>query len=327
MNEAPRQDPDPTVHYGVSQRRTKQLTTVFFMVVFLVISYFLGRSIISQWALIRDHSWQIDYRWLAGSMLVLWIVSFHIINLWRYILFTVSGKWLKFGGAFRITILSNLGKYLPGKVWAVMGMFYLLNREGYSTASALACSVLHQTFTLIAGAIFIFIILGQEIFHGMSVAFLGLGALLSIIILYPPIFSGILNWGLRMLKREPLVVRLTFAKSIFLLLLYILSWTMYGTSFWCLLHALGIQPESFWLSVATFDAAYLLGFLAIFAPGGLGVREGVLTVLLSATITPGLAALIAVASRLWMTLFEVSQLLPLAITKIIGVKSGSRKTS
>ncbi len=301
------------------RRRMGRYTTGLFIVVFLIISYFIGRSIVSQWELIGDHSWQIDYRWLAGSMLVLWIVSFYIINLWRYILFTVSGKWLKFGAAFRITILSNLGKYLPGKVWAVMGMFYLLNREGYPTASALACSVLHQAFTLIAGAIFIFIILGQEIFGGLSVLFLALGTLLSIIILYPPIFSGILNWGLRILKRKPLVVRLTFAKSVFLLLLYILSWAMYGTSFWCLLRALGIQPDSFWLPVATFDAAYLLGFLAIFAPGGLGVREGVLSVLLSATIAPGLAALIAVAARLWMTLFEVSQLLPLAVARMAKI--------
>jgi len=40
----------------------------------------------------------------------------------------------------------------------------------------------------------------------------------------------------------------------------------------------------------------------------LGVREGVVTVLLGSSLAPGLPALIAVAARLWMTMIELSQL-------------------
>lgn len=312
---------DSRIENQVKPRRNK-CTTALFFVIFAAISYYIVRSIAGQWEVIRDYSWQLDFRWLAGSMLVLWIVSFHIINLWRYVLFTVSGKWLGFGMAYRITIISNLGKYLPGKVWSVMGMFYLLNREGYSTPTAFVCSVLHQAFTLIAGVIFITAVLGRVIFHGISVLPLILGTLLGVIILYPAIFARILNFGLRLLKRDPVVVRLTFIQSIVLLALYVVSWILYGASFWCLLHGLGVQPESFWIATATFDAAYLLGFLALFAPGGLGVREGVLSVLLASTLTAGLAAMIAVASRLWMTLFEASQLIPLIIAKGNSIRRG-----
>jgi uncharacterized membrane protein YbhN (UPF0104 family) len=91
-----------------------------------------------------------------------------------------------------------------------------------------------------------------------------------------------------------------------------MTWIVYGASFWCMLRGVGITPGGFWETIAAFSGAYLLGFLALFAPGGLGVREGALAVLLAPQIGPGLAGVIAVGSRLWMTLLELTQLIPLA---------------
>jgi len=310
---------------GEDKRRKNIYTTALFIVVFLIVSYFITRSISSQWGIIRNYPWQFHHGWFICSGILLWVVSINLIYLWRFLLFTVSGKKLKFGVAFQITVLSNLGKYLPGKVWSVLGMFYLLNREGYSTSSALACSILHQAFTLIAGTIFIFAVLGREIFRDMSFLPLVLGIIFIVSILHPALFSRLLNWGLRIFKRKPILIKLSHTKALCLLIFYILAWIIYGAAFWCLLHALGVQPGPFWNTVASFGAAYLLGFLALFAPGGLGVREGVLSVLLAATLGPGLAALIAVAARLWMTSIEASQLIPMAIAKSAKIWRAPRK--
>jgi uncharacterized membrane protein YbhN (UPF0104 family) len=292
-----------------------KLTTVLFVIVLVIISYFIGKSISSQWVQIRHYHWKLHYGWLLCSAALFWVITFHLLILWRYLLYKVSGRKMRLVTAFRITVLANLGKYIPGKVWTVLGMFYMLNREGYSTTTALACSVLHQGFTLAAGMVFIPMILGEEILPGMPLLLLSIGAAISVLILYPPVFRRLLNLGLRILRREPIDVTLTFGQSIVLFLLYMFSWIMYGTTFWCLLHGLSIQSIPYWKTVASYGAAYLLGFVALFAPGGLGVREGILTVLMAGILEPGIAALVAVVARLWMTLLEVSQVAVLSVTK------------
>jgi uncharacterized membrane protein YbhN (UPF0104 family) len=78
-----------------------------------------------------------------------------------------------------------------------------------------------------------------------------------------------------------------------------------------MMKGIGIAPPVFWEIVATFGAAYLIGFLALFAPGGLGVREGIITLLLASYLPGGLPAAVAVAARLWTTAIELVSLIPL----------------
>jgi hypothetical protein len=49
----------------------------------------------------------------------------------------------------------------------------------------------------------------------------------------------------------------------------------------------------------------MTGFVVIFAPGGLGVREGMMTLLLRSFIPTPLAIAISFIARVWMTLFEI----------------------
>jgi uncharacterized membrane protein YbhN (UPF0104 family) len=45
--------------------------------------------------------------------------------------------------------------------------------------------------------------------------------------------------------------------------------------------------------------------VAIFAPSGLGVREGVLVYLLLLMMPPPVAVIISILTRIWMTLIEI----------------------
>lgn len=64
-----------------------------------------------------------------------------------------------------------------------------------------------------------------------------------------------------------------------------------------------------------YNGAYQIGYLALFAPGGLGPREFVLTVMLSPFIGP-IAAAITVISRLWSILVEgIAALIALTVGK------------
>ena len=59
-----------------------------------------------------------------------------------------------------------------------------------------------------------------------------------------------------------------------------------------------------------FVLSYLVGYVALVAPGGLGVREGVLTVFLKPLAGSGPAAALALLARLWVTVTELLALMP-----------------
>lgn len=276
-----------------------------------VLLFFVVRSIWTKWDVISAHPWHVDLGWLLISAVAYLADIVLLIQLWRALLVIVSGKPLRFRTAYRISTLSNLGKYVPGKVWTIMGMIYLLQQEGLAASTALASTILHQAFTVIAGAVFVVIVLGTKIWGDLPAASVVIGLGLSVVVLYPSVFTRLLNFGLKLARREPVQIRLSFPLALGLFVGYVLAWVIYGISFWCMMRGLQFGGSPFWEIVAAFGAAYLIGFLALFAPGGLGVREGILTLLLAPYLPTGMAAPVALVSRLWMTLVELLGMAPL----------------
>jgi uncharacterized membrane protein YbhN (UPF0104 family) len=86
--------------------------------------------------------------------------------------------------------------------------------------------------------------------------------------------------------------------------LYTLNWSLYAVAFWLLfLGLVGWQP--FLFVGPAFAAAYVGGYLALFAPAGLGIREGLLAAFLAPVLAPQAALALALAARLWTTAVEV----------------------
>ena len=83
---------------------------------------------------------------------------------------------------------------------------------------------------------------------------------------------------------------------------------LYGAAFRTFVYGvLGSAPGSFVDYVTAYAWPYILGYLAIFLPGGIGVREGALAAALTALgmATPPQALLVSVTSRLWLTVLEL----------------------
>jgi uncharacterized membrane protein YbhN (UPF0104 family) len=59
-------------------------------------------------------------------------------------------------------------------------------------------------------------------------------------------------------------------------------------------------------AIGAFTLGYILGLLALFAPGGVGVRELVLIGLLAPFLGSGGAVAVSVASRLVLTVLEAA---------------------
>ena len=65
--------------------------------------------------------------------------------------------------------------------------------------------------------------------------------------------------------------------------------------------------------IGIYNGSWAVGFLSFIAPGGLGVREGALTVLSKFYMPLPIAIILSALARLWMTLFEI-------IMALIGLK-------
>ncbi len=75
-----------------------------------------------------------------------------LIEAWRRVVLSM-GERLGFGPAVRIWFLASLGKYVPGKVWAVAGAAVLAQRAGVDPSVAVAGALVLQALAIASGAV------------------------------------------------------------------------------------------------------------------------------------------------------------------------------
>ena len=82
----------------------------------------------------------------------------------------------------------------------------------------------------------------------------------------------------------------------------VVGWIGYGASLWALARGLGLPgPLPLALATGGFALAYTAGLLALFAPGGIVIREGVLVAVLAPHLGAGPALALSLGSRVVLT--------------------------
>jgi uncharacterized membrane protein YbhN (UPF0104 family) len=105
------------------------------------------------------------------------------------------------------------------------------------------------------------------------------------------------------------------------LTLYTINWTLYAASFWVLAHSLGFGGSPIPVASA-FAAAYVLGYAMVFAPAGLGPREGFLIVFLTPHLGAVASGVVAIVARVWTTLVEV---VPAGVFWVVHLSGPTRR--
>ncbi len=89
-------------------------------------------------------------------------------------------------------------------------------------------------------------------------------------------------------------------------MLFIINWFIVGLGFYMLTNSIYHLPVSEMLYTGgIYGLAAIIGILSIFAPSGIGVREGILILGLSLVMPQEYAVIISVVSRLWSTIAEL----------------------
>jgi glycosyltransferase 2 family protein len=276
---------------------------------------FAVRSLVRNWDELRAQplEWSIEPGWLVLSAVVVWLMYGLLIAAWR-IMLTGWGRGLDFWSAARIWTVSSLGKYLPGKVWAVAGMAVMAQRAGVGAGPATGSAVILQVLAVGTGAA-VAALTGWSSLRsaypgaGGGLALLLLLSLLAVVVLLRP---DSIRRLVRIAAPEATVSLTPPPGAVaFGIAANAIAWLGYGVALWLLARGvlpgagLGLLP-----AIAVFTASYLAGFLALFAPGGIGVREGVFILMLQGPIGIGAATVLAVASRLLLTLTELGAAVP-----------------
>jgi uncharacterized membrane protein YbhN (UPF0104 family) len=290
----------------------KTLIRAVQVIIILVIFYFLARSIVANWTQVKDFNWEFDYPLLILSFALQLVGLCWLVKIWQRML-SHTGSRVSYLKLFKVWFFANLGKYLPGKVWQFMGMIYMLEKQGVPKQSSLSTGVLAQAFSVMSGLLVSVIFLGASLysqFFSKEPALLAVGIVLGLAILvigcYPKALEKTINLGLRIVKRQEIALDIRAKDVIIYISLYSASWLLYGLAF--LIFVKSMAPASFNMYptlTGAFAFSLNVGFLAVFTPGGIGVREGVLVLLLSSLFPLPISTLISLLSRLWMTAGEL----------------------
>jgi len=268
----------------------------------LVVLALIARSIARNWAAFQSVHVTLDPKigWLAASVAVVFLTYAIQIESWRRMLRGWDQR-LPYTSAARAWTLSNLGRYIPGKVWSVAGLVVLAERAGVRRSAAAVSAFAMQAVVLGTGVVLV----AFATPHAASPVLLG-GAVLAALVLI-----GVLAWrrtaqwlGTLADATTPLPP-LPISAILLSSGLMLVSWMTFGVAFWMLIRGL-ISTASVPIPAAMgmFALGYVMGLIAVIAPGGLGVRDLALVGFLTPFLGSGGALALSLASRVHLTLTE-----------------------
>jgi hypothetical protein len=224
----------------------------------------------------------VDWGALAGAVVLAAVGTAAGALIWLVILRGLGVRTeRRWAGIF---FQAQLGKYIPGSVWQYAGRAAAARAYGIPVRPvAMSLPIEFAASAIAAGAMGAFL-LG---WWGVAVV------LVVAVLLVAPAGPSLAR------KRElTTTMRAT--------LLYLPVWLLLGGSFWlCARGLVAVRAEDLAVYMGAFAVAWLVGLLAVYAPGGLGVREAVLVALLSSRIGAADALVVAAASRLILIFVDV----------------------
>lgn len=295
------------------RRWIRTAATVFVLAGLVFLALLLG----DQWERLQDarrsiagYDWSLRPGWIAASVLLATANLLEMSSVWVK-LFRESGGRLSYTEGWRIWSATNVGRYIPGKLWHLGGLTVYLRKRGESGAAGLVSSVGFQVLILVTGAATAATVLvgRPSSLLGASPWTAGLVLLLLAAALHPSVLRKATGLASRLMKEDDVEIERIgnrgLAASAAAILL---SWGIYGLSFWCMLRgSVGAAVMDPLELTAVFAASYVVGYLALMSPGGLLVREGAMIGLLASMggLSIGIATVVAVAYRIVTTVSEL----------------------
>jgi uncharacterized membrane protein YbhN (UPF0104 family) len=284
-----------------AKTRSRSLVSVWRLISLLLlvaVFYYVGKQLGRDFKELKAQQVRVEVDWfyLAGGLICLLGARLsNAVNTW--LILRSMGVQLPLWRVVAVIWVSSLGRYIPGKVAVVAGSMTLLMKMGARFSAAGAGLILSTAMMILLGMIgAIPLLLSPRLMaqmpRGTNIA-LVMAAGIAALCLYPPIFLALCNVGLGILKKPKLPLTLRrgpFWGAVGIGLLRIMFVSM---SLWLVARALApLEARTIITAIGTASLASVLGFLAVFAPAGLGVHEMVYLIALKPMMGAPVAILV-----------------------------------
>jgi hypothetical protein len=264
-----------------------------------------AKALADQWSEIRTSIARANLGWLAVALVcsalamsglgLLWWRCLHVFNV--RVRKRDAVAWY-FGG--------ELGKYVPGGIWPVLGRGELALRAGIPRATGYLTTLISYAAMCIAagmvcGALAPVVAVGG---HGLGAGWLLLALIpLGVAVVHPAVMRRVLALGARITKGKVDPEPQPWSTMVGLIAWAIPTWLLVGAGSAAISQGLGYDGEPSRIALAAV-AAWVCGFLVVPVPAGAGLREIVFVGLSGLPAGPAVA--VAAIARLLFVVVDGS---------------------
>jgi len=268
---------------------------------------FLGRSLWDNWQTLTSADIEIDWGRMALSLAIL-MAAFALFPSGTLIGLRGLGARVNFAQAYYGYHASQLGKYIPGRIWIIPGRAMTMRRFGVDAITA-ASSTLIDMYVLIAAGVLVYVptllVTGQGTMRQLGLVGL-LGCIpLLISIIFPSVLNKLFALGMKWIGRGEMSFHFKWYHFALMLVNDGMLWVISGFGLYLLADSFSpLTLTQLPIVIGAMGFSWVLGTLAFLTPAGLGVREGAMGLLLSAVLPLPLPALVAILARFWWSLAD-----------------------
>lgn len=281
-----------------------------------LILVFLVATLISGYEQIAQVTWNLNLPVLLLALATLIVYMVIQGMLWTWMLRRMELP-LPYSSGLQIFLWSHLARYIPGGIWAFASVGVSASQAGLPVGVTVFTFTLSMILIVVVSSLYaipvVISILPLEIVIALCV--LGIAVL---VLVMPAAIRFVLrrlnsNDTIFALSVEPL---LQSRQLLLLLAFYAMTHLLAMASFAFYFHGIvgASLTESIYASFA-WSGAWVIGFIVLVAPSGLGVREGAMVALLAPVLPTAVAIAIAFGFRLFTTIMDVVILLSLVLGK------------
>ncbi len=253
---------------------------------------------------------------LVLSFLLLWGGYYFAPHAWARILQALKTPAIDRGRLRRNWFTTQMGAYVPGKVWMVVGRVSFLGSNGVSSVKGFTALILENIYMMVALSILAlvalpFLSLADVPLAVIIVLWVSVG--LAVLMLFAPGIQRRIAraFSHRMGTDIEDLPHISHRHQAGFIGYHLLSWGLRGLALYTWFRGFGVpssDPSYAMVAVCLLaaPASWLVALAMVFIPGGIGVRESVRGLLLSGFVPGGMAVAttIALGQRLIVLLVE-----------------------
>jgi hypothetical protein len=217
---------------------------------------------------------------------------------WKFLLNALTLKWIPILEVYDIYAKANIGKYLPGNIMHYASRNIYGVKYGIKQVDMVYSTVFEILLKVISATIVSFLFLNRHISSIIESIQnqLGINIKIVAIIIALMVFTILVLLFLRAKTTFKSLIQLGKVIIIYSFIFFINAMIFIGVTF--LIQPTVIESQNILYAAGIYIMAWLIGYLTPGAPGGVGIKESIMIILLSNIYTASSITLVSLITRI-----------------------------